>query len=403
VKLRQPAAGTDRAEPVRRINWPRSKANAGRPLAGVKVLDLTRVLAGPFAAMHLGDLGADVIKIESPSGDETRRWGPPFFQNTAAYYFGPNRNKWGAVLDLNSNEDRAELVLLLREADVILQNFTGPTARKFGVDYLTVSALNPRVIHLSLWATGPEDPERNGYDVVIQALTGLMAITGEPDGEPVKVGVPISDLAAGLYSALAVSSALVARSSTGRGMQLDVSLYDSVLSLLANQSMSWLLCGEDTRRLGSDHPTVAPYGRFRTSTDSLVIAVGTDRQFQILCSVLEVSALAEDVRFRRNADRVRNRLELRIALEQRTRSLNATDLGRLLDAQGIPSAVVRGVGAALDAPETRTVSTVDHGVWGRIRQVMNPIRIGGQYLFPYLAPPALGEHSDLVRAAKVDP
>jgi crotonobetainyl-CoA:carnitine CoA-transferase CaiB-like acyl-CoA transferase len=362
-------------------------------LRGIKVLDLTRVLAGPYCTMLLADLGADVLKIESPAGDETRRWGPPFHRGTAAYFFGANRNKWGVVVDLTTDDGRATLGGLVRKADVIVQNFTAATAQKLGVDYDSVAAVNPHVVHLTLWASGPHAPEQRGYDLVIQALTGMMAITGEASGNPVKVGVPISDLAAGLYSALAITSQLCNRARSKRGARLDVSLYDSALALLANQSMNWLLAGVETPRMGSEHPTITPYGLYRTLDGAIIIAVGSDAQFEGLARVLSAPGLAVDSRFFKNADRIAHREELRAALEALTTTQSSAELRTRLDAAGIPNAVVRTVGEALDAPDTRTIARIEHAVWGPVAQVMNPIKIDGSYLDPYMAPPELGEHT----------
>jgi crotonobetainyl-CoA:carnitine CoA-transferase CaiB-like acyl-CoA transferase len=343
--------------------------------------------------MLLADLGADVIKVESPSGDETRRWGPPFHQGTAAYFFGANRNKWDVVLDLTTADARATLRKLLREADVVVQNFTGETAKHLGVDYETVAAINPQAVHLTLWAIGPEQPEQRGYDLVIQALTGMMAITGEPERPPVKVGVPISDLSAGLYSAIAITAQLFDRAQTGRGARLDVSLYDAALALLANQSMNWLLSGSETARMGSEHPTISPYGLYQTLDGAMIIAVGSDSQFEGLVRVLAAPSLATDARFRHNSDRIASREQLRGEIEEITRTRCSAEWRKLLDDAGIPNAFVRSVGDALDAKDTQTITRIEHPTWGSVPQVMGPIRVNGKYLDPYLAPPALGEHT----------
>jgi crotonobetainyl-CoA:carnitine CoA-transferase CaiB-like acyl-CoA transferase len=378
---------------VKRARWPSSAKTRGRPLHGVKVLDLTRVLAGPFCTMLLADLGASVLKVEAPTGDETRRWGPPFHRGTATYFFGTNRNKWDIVLDLSKPEARSVLADFIIQADVVVQNFTGATARRLGVDYETVAAVNPQAIHLTLWSLGPEQPEQRGYDLVIQALTGMMAITGEQGGPAVKVGAPISDLAAGLYSANAVTAQLFDRLQTKRGARLDVSLYDAALSLLANQSMSWLLSKEETPRLGSEHPVITPYGAYRTGDGAMIIAVGTDAQFEALAKVLLAPTLAEDERYRLNRSRVRHRNELRVAIEAITTTRPSEEWRTQLDAVGIPNAVIRSIGEALDSADTHSKARIEHPTWGNITQVMSPIRVNGEYLAPYLAPPTLGEHT----------
>jgi crotonobetainyl-CoA:carnitine CoA-transferase CaiB-like acyl-CoA transferase len=375
------------------LRWPRSDDNRRRLLEGVRVLDLSRVLAGPYCSMVLADLGADVVKVEAPGGDQTRRWGPPFHEGTAAYYFGTNRNKWGIELDLTAESDRAAGVALLAEADVVIHNFTPRVARKLGVDYATVKALNDDVIHLAITAFGQKTSDRPGYDVVAQALCGLMASTGEADGRPVKVGVPISDLSAGLYGAIAISAALAARATTGAGTALEVSLYDATLALLANQSANALLCGEDTPRLGSEHPVLAPYGAFLTADEPLVIGAGTDEQFQSLCKAIGAPQLASDARFARNADRVAHRRELRGSLEAVLTREPRHVWASALESARVPHAEVRTVSQALRGAETETVASVEHPVLGSIAQVMGPIKVDGGYLAPYLAPPTLGEHN----------
>ena len=350
--------------------------------------------------MILADLGATVVKVEPPTGDETRRWGPPFYRETATYFFGANRNKWAIVLDLSDSDARTALNDLISDADVVIHNFTGATAKRLGVDYETVTALNPEVIHLTLWSMGPEQPDHRGYDLVMQALTGMMAITGERNGSAVKVGAPISDLAAALYATVGVISQLFDRLKTKRGARLDVSLYDAALSLLANQSMSWLLAKEETPRLGSEHPVITPYGAYRTRDGAMIIAVGSDAQFEALAKVLSTPALALDERFRLNKDRVNHRDELRAAIEEVTTTRPSDAWRRQLDAAGIPNAVVQSVGEALEGSDTRSRAQIEHPTWGSVPQVMSPIRVNGEYLPPFLAPPTLGEHTrDIVEDA----
>ncbi|MBL7499165.1 CoA transferase [Frankia sp. CNm7] len=376
--------------------WPCSPANSGRPLHGVKILDLSRVLAGPFCTMILADLGADVVKVEAPGGDETRRWGPPFFQGTAAYYFGPNRNKWGVVADLASPAGRERLDALLVEADVVVHNFTGEIAARLGVEWERVVRINPRIVHLTLSGFGPEEPERRGYDLIVQALGGIMAVTGEADGGPVKVGVPIADLTAGLYAVSAVTAALYERDRTGSGTPIHVSLYEAMLSLLSNQAAGWFLASASAERMGTEHPHVVPYGVYPTRTSPIVIAAGTDGQFRELCSVLGRPELAADARFGSNSARVAHRTELRKELEQALAERAASEWAEVLDRRGVPNGVVRAVPEALTAPEARSVRTVSHPNLGDITLAMTPIRVGGQILEPYMAPPTLGEHDRVV-------
>jgi formyl-CoA transferase len=342
--------------------------------------------------MILGDLGADVVKVESPGGDETRRWGPPFLGDTAAYYCAANRNKRSVALDLKSPAGRRDLATLLAGADVLVQNFTGDLARRLGVDADAVQAVNPRCIHVTISGFGPEQPDRRGYDLLAQALGGLMSVTGERGGHGLKVGVPIADLTAGTYAATAVTAALYDRERTGRVARIEVSLLDSVTSLLSNQAMSWLLCGVVPEALGNDHPTVVPYGVFPTATGDVVIAVAADAQFAALCQALGLGELAGDPRFATNADRVGHREELSGLLGSRLAGAPADHWVGLLTEAGIPCGSVRGVPEALGAPEARNLATVEHPLRGAIRQVLGPIRIDGEYLAPYLPPPALDEH-----------
>jgi crotonobetainyl-CoA:carnitine CoA-transferase CaiB-like acyl-CoA transferase len=378
-----------------RVSWPHADANDGRLLAGVKVLDLSRVLAGPYCAMVLADLGADVLKVEGPGGDQTRRWGPPFVGDTATYFHGTNRNKWGLVLDLTANGDRDALAALVEEADIVIHNFTGSVAKKLGVDYESVASINPRVVCLEISGFGTEDPDRPGYDVIAQALTGMMSITGERDRPPSKVGVAISDLAAAMFGAVAIASALHARERHGRGARLHVSLYDATLALMANQTASWLLAGEETERMGTEHPSVVPYGAYACKDGSIVLAVGTDRQFSALCDVLGVHELALRPEFERNTARVAHRDELRAALEERLAAQSREHWSELLTAAAVPHAVARTIGEALAAPETRSLAHSDSGERPSA-QVMGPIRVDGEYQRPYLSPPALGAHTDVV-------
>ena len=386
------------------VTWPSSSSSAGRPLRGIKVLDASRILAGPYCAMLLADLGADVIKVEPPAGDETRRWGPPFLGETAAYYFVANRNKWDLMLDLKQPGDRATMRELIRQADVVIHNYTGERARGFALDYESVRAVNDQAICLSISGFGATESDRRGYDVIVQALGGLMSVTGPDAGPPSKVGVAISDIATGLFGALGVVAALAARAAAGKGTSVEVSLYDATLSLLTNQAMNWLLSGEVPQRHGNDHPNVSPYGLYVTGDGDIVLAVATDVQFAALCTALGCPALAGDERFLHNSDRVRHRRELRDELEARLAAQDAAAWSAELDRHGIPNGVVRSVAEALNAPESRSVSYVDHDAYGRIPQVLSPIRIDGEYLGPYLPPPERDEHRNLItgKAAEDD-
>jgi crotonobetainyl-CoA:carnitine CoA-transferase CaiB-like acyl-CoA transferase len=374
------------------VRWNISVRSAGRPLHGVRVLDVSRILAGPHCAMILGDLGADVIKVEPPQGDETRRWGPPFFGQSAAYYFAANRNKRNVVVDLKSEGGRAELNSLLTLADVVVQNFTAEHAAAYGVDADSVEIVNPKAVHVTISGFGPSQPTRRGYDLLAQALGGIMSVTGQPGGRGVKVGVPIADLTAGTYAATAALAALVARGTTGHGARIEVSLVEAVTALLANQAMNWLLCGSLPGPLGNDHPNVVPYGVFRTATGDVVIAVASDGQYLALCKAIGRSDLAEDIRFTTNAERVTNREALTHALDAHLSTQPAEDWVQSLAAAGIPCGTVRSVAEALISSDAGNVATVEHPQLGAIRQVLSPIQIDGRHLDAYLAPPEPDEH-----------
>jgi len=372
--------------------WEIGKGTEGRPLHGIRVLDVSRILAGPHCAMILGDLGADVVKVEPPAGDETRRWGPPFFGDTAAYYFAANRNKRSVALDLKSSEGQRDLLELMVQADVLVQNFTADLADRLHVDAASVELANPRCIHVTLSGYGPSQPDRRGYDLMAQALGGLMSVTGERGGRGLKVGVPIADLTAGTYAATAIVSALLDRNVSGRVARIEVSLIDAVTSLLANQAMSWLLCQSVPEPLGNNHPTVVPYGVFKTATEGLVVAVASDVQYQDLCTAIDRADLGADPRYLTNALRVTNRDELVAALNSHLVSAPAATWIARLAAAGIPCGTVRTVPDALASADVQSVATVNHDTLGPIKQVLGPIRLNGNYLDPVLPPPTLDQH-----------
>lgn len=364
--------------------WDLEPGARGRPLTGIRVLDVSRVLAGPYCAMLLADLGATVVKVESPRGDETRRWGPPFDQGTATYFYTANRNKRTVVLDLGSPSGQEQLRSLLRDADVLVHNFTDQVMHKFHLSRAEVTEINPSCIHCTISGFGREQPDRRGCDLVSQALGGLMAVTGLPDGPPTKVGIPISDLAAGLYSALAVTAAIRDRDGRGHAAQVEVSLLDCVVALLSNQAMSWLAGGVAPHRLGNDHPQVAPYGLYGTGRGDIVIAAGTDGQFAALVAELGAPELAWDPRFASNAARVEHRPELRHALESLLEPASAQEWQPRLERAGIPSGTVRSVAEVFEDVGSRLVRSVED-----VPQVLSPFRLDGKYMTPYLPPPPL--------------
>src|SRR5512147_247819 len=283
-----------------------------QPLQGIRVLDLSRVLAGPYCTMVLGDLGADVIKVESPDGDETRTWGPPFVNGESAYYLCVNRNKRSIVVDFKTTEGRDIINRLIRQSDILVENFRPGSLARFSLDFESASALNPNLIYCSITGFGQTGSLRDkpGYDFMIQATGGLMSITGEPDGEPMKVGVAVADLFAGQNAVIAILAALQARTQTGKGQHLDISLFDSQVAMLANVASSYLISGNLPKRYGNAHANIVPYQSFQASDGWFVIAVGNDKQFAKMCEVIGKLELINDVRFTTNSARVQNRDEL---------------------------------------------------------------------------------------------
>ena len=333
------------------------------PLEGYKVLELARVLAGPWCGQLLADFGADVIKIERPgTGDETRPWGPPFVKGpngenlSSAYYHAINRNKRSVTADFAREDDRDLVLALAREADVLLENYKAGDLKKFGLDYESVKKINPRIVYCSITGFGQSGPyaHRPGYDFVIQGMGGIMDITGEADGEPQKPGVAYADVFTGVYSALAVEAALLARHRTGEGQCIDMALLDVQTSVLANQALYYLVSGKPPRRIGNSHATVVPYGVFPTSDGHIIIAVGNDNQYRAFCKVLGVPQLAEDSRFRENSDRVENRSQLIKLLHVETRKRKRDELYTALENARVP------VGQVNDIAETFADPQVQH-------------------------------------------
>jgi len=373
------------------------------PLAGRKVLDLSRVLAGPWATMVLADLGAEVTKVENPSGgDDTRHWGPPYAGTESAYYLCANRNKRSIALDISTAEGQEIVRALAAEADVLVENYKLGGLDKFGLDYASIAAINPRIVYCSISGYGRTSPiaERPGYDYVIQAEGGLMSITGEVDGQPMKVGVAVADLFTGMAAAQAVLAALIAADRDGVGQHIDLALYDCQLAMLANVGSAALVSGNEPKRFGNGHPTVVPYQVFDTSDGRVVIAAGNDRQFAALCGkLLGRPDLAEDVRFATNAGRVNNReallAEICPLIAERTTEWWLEGLR----SAGVPSGEVRSVGAALSAPEAVArdmVVTLPHPSAGEVRIVASPLKLRGTPVVDPVAPPTLGQDTAAV-------
>jgi crotonobetainyl-CoA:carnitine CoA-transferase CaiB-like acyl-CoA transferase len=379
--------------------WPAADPRSG-PLRGVRVLDLSRILAGPFATMLLADLGADVIKVEQPGrGDETRRWGPPFTADgTAVYFLAANRNKRSVTADLGDPDAGGAVRRLAYAADVVVDNFLPGRLARFGLDHAAIAAHNAPVITCTITGFGSDGPHaaRPGFDFLIQAMGGMMAITGAEDGEPTKVGVAIADLASGLYASTAIGAALHRRATTGEGAHLEVPLLDSLVSLLANQAMNWLVGGVVPDRLGNAHPNISPYESYRTADRPIAIAVGSDAQFRRLADALDAVHLAEDPRFATNADRVAHRAELRTALEQELTSASRDHWRSTLTDAGVPAGPINELPEVFADPDIRARTVTE--VTG-VPQVRSPFRVDGAPAPVDRAPPALGSDTEAVLGA----
>jgi crotonobetainyl-CoA:carnitine CoA-transferase CaiB-like acyl-CoA transferase len=390
------------------------KQRMSGPLSGIRVLDLSRVLAGPWATQLLGDYGADVVKVERPvSGDDTRHWGPPWLQGAAAdtgresaYFLATNRNKRSLSLDLSSSACQEIVRDLAAQADVVVDNFKAGTLDRWGLDAETLRTQNPGLIACTISACARDSSRGNetGYDVMVQASGGLMSITGAPQeegGEPQKVGVAIADIMCGMYAATAIIAALHERSVSGRGQSIEVPLYDSQIAWLANQAMNFLVGGYVPGRLGTAHPNIVPYQAFATADGHIVIGVGNDRQFAGCMRACGLPDLAEDPRFRRNADRLANRGEL-ITLMSTALACEPSDywLRRLSEA-GVASAPINDIGEVFSsdyAAEREFVRTVRHPYDEALPTVANPVQFSAGAVSYRAAPPLLGQHSEEVLA-----
>ncbi len=370
-----------------------------QPLQGIRVLDLSRVLAGPYCTMVLGDLGADVIKVESPEGDETRSWGPPFAGSESAYYLCVNRNKRSIVVNFKTEEGRTIIHELVKRSDVLVENFRPGTLRRFSLDYDTASVINPSLIYCSLTGFGQTGPLRDkpGYDFMIQAMGGLMSITGEPEGEPMKVGVAVADLFAGQNAVIAILAALQARAQTGRGQHLDISLFDSQVAMLANVASNNLISGNLPKRYGNAHANIVPYQSFQASDAWFVVAVGNDKQFEKLCQVIGNSELVSDKRFQLNAERVRNRDELLSILQPIFLAKTSSEWLSMLDAAGIPCGPINTLDEVFSMPQVEAremLIHMKHAETGGLSLVGSPLKFSDTPVGYKLPPPRRGEHTE---------
>jgi formyl-CoA transferase len=375
---------------------------AAGPLHDIRVLDLSRVLAGPYATMLLGDMGADVIKVEQPGdGDETRGWGPPSAGGESAYYLSINRNKRGITLNLRHADARRILLDLVRRSDVLIENFRRGTLERMDLADEVLWEANPGLVHASITGFGNTGPYKDypGYDFVIQGMAGIMSITGDAEGEPMKVGVAIVDITAGLYTLSGILAALHARQTTGRGQRVDVSLLESALAWLANVGQNYLVSGQPPKRYGNAHPNVVPYQVFHAADKPLALAVGNDRQFRIFCTIAGAPQLAEDERFRTNSARLANREALIPLVAALIAKRPADEWLRELNDAGVPAGPINTVPQALADPQVAAlglVHTLPHPTAGSIQVVGPPVHLSETPVAPRFAPPRHGEHTDAV-------
>jgi len=371
------------------------------PLEGIRVLDLSRILAGPFAGQTFADLGAEVIKIEAPGGDDTRTWGPPFIErggdSSAAYYYAANRGKKSVVADFTTPEGQDFVRRLAAEADVLIENFKLGGLAKYGLDHETLSKINPRLVYCSITGFGQTGPyaDRAGYDYLIQGMSGLMSITGEPEGDPQRVGVAVIDLFSGLYAVIGVLSALHERDRTGKGQHVDIALLDCAAAMLANQAMNYFASGNAPGRIGNQHPNIVPYQVFPVSDGNIIIAVGNDGQYRKLCDVLDRPEMASDPDFATNRDRVANRDKLIPLLSAETRRWSKTALLDALREVKVPAGPINSIAEIMNDPqlEARGLRIQPGGVEG----LRTPIMFSRSDLATDETAPALDEHGVVVR------
>jgi crotonobetainyl-CoA:carnitine CoA-transferase CaiB-like acyl-CoA transferase len=379
------------------------------PLQGYRVLDLSRILAGPWASQMLADFGAEVIKIERPgSGDDTRAWGPPYMPDAsgkatseAAYFHSANRGKQSVCIDIAQPRGQDLIRDLVSHCDVFIENFKVGGLRKYGLDYDGLKALNPGLVYCSITGFGQDGPyaQRAGYDFMIQAMGGMMAVTGEADGQPLKTGVALADVITGLYSANAIQAALLHRQATGQGQYIDMALLDVQVAALANQALNYLASGNNPARYGNAHPNIVPYQAFQTSDSHIILAVGNDAQFERFCEIADRPDLAADERFRSNSGRVSNREILLPQVIDIMRLRSSADWLELLNARGIPCGPINNLDEVFADPQVRHRGLqieLQHPTAGSVPGVANPIRFSQTPIEFERAPPLLGQHTRAV-------
>ncbi len=377
------------------------------PYENLKVIELARILAGPWIGQTLADLGADVIKVESPAGDDTRKWGPPFItrhdgQQEAAYYHACNRGKRSVIVDFTTPQGQEIIRTLVREADVLIENFKLGGLAKYGLDYESLAQINPRLIYCSVTGfgqTGPYAP-RAGYDFIVQGMSGIMDLTGEPDGQPQKIGVAFADIMTGLYGTIAIQAALAQRERTGKGQHIDMALLDSMVGVLANQAMNYLASGTPPTRMGNAHPNIVPYSVFPCSDGHFILAVGNDGQFARFVTAHGRDDLAQDERFTTNALRVANRSILMDEIAQETAKHTRAAMLALCETHGVPAGPINPLDDVFADPqvEARAMQIAPADSCGQtIPGVRTPIRFSGASLQNDAPSPMLGEHDIILR------
>jgi crotonobetainyl-CoA:carnitine CoA-transferase CaiB-like acyl-CoA transferase len=383
---------------------------AGYPLAGLRVLELARILAGPWIGQTLADLGADVVKVESPEGDDTRKWGPPFVRAPngdnldAAYFHSCNRGKRSIVADFSTEDGRNTVRLLAQRSDVLIENFKVGGLAKYALDYNSLKAANPRLIYCSVTGFGQSGPyaQRAGYDFIIQGMSGVMDLTGEADGPPEKIGIAFADIFTGVYGTTAILAALNQRERTGVGQHIDMALLDSMVGVLANQGLNYLVSGRVPRRMGNAHPNIVPYQVFAVSDGQVIIAVGNDAQFERLCSYLGEPGLARDPLYVTNSERVKNREQLISRLSQLLAPRTRSDVLAAMEDRGIPAGPINNLSDVFSDPQVQHRALVSQlkAPWsegGAVPTVRTPVQFSGAQLQLERPAPRLGEHTDQVR------
>ncbi|MDN5788463.1 CaiB/BaiF CoA-transferase family protein [Pseudorhodobacter sp.] len=366
------------------------------PLQGLKVIELARILAGPWAGQTLADLGADVIKVEAPEGDDTRRWGPPFVERegdrSAAYFHATNRGKKSVTVDFRSAEGQETVRRLVADADVVIENFKVGGLAKYGLDYVSLAAVNPQLIYCSITGFGQTGPyaHRAGYDFIIQGMSGLMSVTGEPEGQPQKVGVAVTDIFTGVYAATAILAAVHQRGPSGKGQHIDMALLDVATAIMANQAMNYLTTGKAPGKMGNAHPNLAPYAVFDCADGWIIIATGNDGQYRRLCDLLGLSAMGTAPEFATNADRIANRVAMTEALSRATRQRDKVDLLAACEAAGVPAGPINDLAEVFADPQViaRGLKITPEGLNG----VRSPMTFSGAELALSRPAPKLGEH-----------